>query len=749
MDEHKNMRDWDNKSIRDLFNETITLIFRKYRYLGLTEQEYEDLANNIITQYKEDDRIVNTDFSFCETFVHGEIELALRDKCQKMLNDPSTASGVLSRYINIRYPELKTLEDAVNYFEDLDGFLDFFNCCPSPDLISDLIKINPFFNKMVGLVYAEYEKLIISGGFEKAFEIPLVAVSIDAYCVLNKIEKKDEKEDLADIAKSENTSALKSYLIEINKIPLLTAEQEKELAYKVKAGDEEARKLFIESNLRLVVSIARRYEKDGVSLLDLIQEGNMGLMKAVDYFDVTKGYKFSSYATWWIRRAITLYLAAQGKAITLSHPMYNRLSSYKKVYVQLEAKLKRTPTIEEIAEELCMPVEKVKELELLNQDTISIHNVVNDEDSELENFIPSSQDNIEDVVVNGMIPDELQQLFKDCGLKEREIDILIKRFGLNDTEPMTLEEISREYNLSRERVRQIEASALKKIRKSEQVQKFAVYMQFPEKALDNIEEFRKKYLDSRYSYKTFLSEKPKAKDKEKKNMSGKRRYRTIYDYVGFTKEAVDSVIAKLSEKEREIIYLTYGGDLDNPKENNTTEYQKYCFHSSIIPKMRRILSDPSYKPRKRRKSKVDPEIVVQKSDQSILPVQAEPVVSEDKVVEPQSLEEPKTSKVITKDDCLKILELLKTPTFAQMVESLSTKEAVIISLRLGYIDGKYFSAESIAAFLGIEEQEVIEITKKVLLLYKDNLNNMLDNIIKVATNKDDLSRVLSLDSDKQ
>ncbi len=257
---------------------------------------------------------------------------------------------------------------------------------------------------------------------------------------------------------------VKMFLKEIGKIPLLTYEEENILAEKMVKGDKEAKKRLIESNLRLVVSIAKKYIGRGMNFLDLIQEGNLGLIKAVDKFDQSKGYKFSTYATWWIRQAITRAIADQARTIRIPVHMVETINKLIRTSRHLLQTLGREPTPEEIAEELEMPVEKVREVLKVSQEPISLETPVGEEDeSNLGNFIPdedapSPAAQAADVLLREHIEDVMQTL------TPREAKVLKLRFGLQDGRMRTLEEVGREFQVTRERIRQIEAKALRKLR---------------------------------------------------------------------------------------------------------------------------------------------------------------------------------------------------------------------------------------------------------------------------------------------
>ena len=270
---------------------------------------------------------------------------------------------------------------------------------------------------------------------------------------------------------------VRMYLKEIGKVPLLTAEEEIELAKKMEQGDQEAKKRLAEANLRLVVSIAKRYVGRGMLFLDLIQEGNLGLIKAVEKFDYRKGYKFSTYATWWIRQAITRAIADQARTIRIPVHMVETINKLIRVSRQLLQELGREPTPEEIAEEMDMPVERVREILKISQEPVSLETPIGEEeDSHLGDFI--QDDNVPvpaDAATFTLLKEQLDEVLRT--LNEREQKVLILRFGLEDGRARTLEEVGKEFNVTRERIRQIEAKALRKLRHPSRSRKLKDYLE--------------------------------------------------------------------------------------------------------------------------------------------------------------------------------------------------------------------------------------------------------------------------------
>ena len=294
-----------------------------------------------------------------------------------------------------------------------------------------------------------------------------------------KAREYDEKKKVElELEGGSSSDSVQMYLREIGKYPLLSSEEEIELAKKIEKNDEAARQKLAVSNLRLVVSIAKKYvgRSANLTLLDLIQEGNIGLFKAVEKFDYKRGYKFSTYATWWIRQAITRALADQGKTIRIPVHMVETINKYQQVVRRLVQDLGREPLAEEIAAEMGVEVDKIRYIQKISQDTVSLEAPVgqDDEDSALESFIPD-EDSITPSMstARGILKSHIQEIIND--LTPREQKILDMRFGLTDGVTHTLEEVGKVFTVTRERIRQIEAKALEKIRQHHKVEKLKGY----------------------------------------------------------------------------------------------------------------------------------------------------------------------------------------------------------------------------------------------------------------------------------
>lgn len=340
-------------------------------------------------------------------------------------------------------------------------------------------EISDFFSDMQ-LDAEQFEKIL---DFLEANNIDVLRITdddVDDEMLLD-VDDEDEIEvEKIDLSVPDGVSIedpVRMYLKEIGKVPLLSAEEEIELAKRMELGDQEAKKRLAEANLRLVVSIAKRYVGRGMLFLDLIQEGNLGLIKAVEKFDYRKGYKFSTYATWWIRQAITRAIADQARTIRIPVHMVETINKLIRVSRQLLQELGREPTPEEIAAEMNMPVERVREILKISQEPVSLETPIGEEeDSHLGDFI--QDDNVPvpaDAAAFTLLKEQLEEVLGT--LTDREQKVLTLRFGLEDGRARTLEEVGKEFNVTRERIRQIEAKALRKLRHPSRSRKLKDYLE--------------------------------------------------------------------------------------------------------------------------------------------------------------------------------------------------------------------------------------------------------------------------------
>lgn len=359
--------------------------------------------------------------------------------------------------------------DYNQYFNKIINLLKNLDSLTIDDVI-DLLKNNKTIYNIVGYIVEKNYNSIISNNFVDIVKDDTAILIIEAYCSINNIEIKYNLEDniinenLSDETVQYNDDLAKIYLQEINK-PVLTKDEEIELGYRLLKHDKEARKIMIERNLKLVVFVSRKYINRGISFLDIIQEGNLGLMHAIDKYDVTKEYRFSTYAVAWIRSYIEKSLFNKTRNIKIPLHVQTEIIKYKKIEEKLYKKLERVPSYKEIANEMNISVQEVKNLHKYQQDTNSLNILIgNDEETEYIEMVASDDLSIEDNVLDSFNNDEIHQLMQLANLKEKEIQMLSMRFGFFDNSPKTLQEIGNHFNLTRERVRQIVENSLRKLR---------------------------------------------------------------------------------------------------------------------------------------------------------------------------------------------------------------------------------------------------------------------------------------------
>ena len=665
----------DFKNILESLKPTIDTLYESYSYLEISNQEYEELIIKIINDTKKN---YDNNLPYPE-YIKDKLKNILIQKGKDLISDPNTSLKIINNYINENLFDCSNYKEALIYFNNLSSFFNYYNYNPDPEVIIDLINNNPSFNKATDLVVKNNYQKIIEGNVEKISNDNLLILTIDTYCILNDIEINDTLEYNENLNKEGSLDIVKQYLIEIGNYPILSRTQEQELAIKMKQGDLKAKDLFIKSNLKLVVSIAKRYVGRGMLLLDLIQEGNMGLMKAAERYDVTRGYKFSTYATWWIRQYISRGIMDKSKSIRIPVHRYEKYLNCVKAVDNLTMRLNRTPDIKEVAEELKLPVEKVRELYNLMVDPISINVMIGEEkDSELGDLIESDDKAIDEVAMANMLPSYIEELFESAKLKENEINILKLRFGFDDKKPLTLQEIADMYNLTRERIRQIQQIALFKLRRNKNIKALSDYTDNPSESAQYIDDLKEKCHGniSYVSYKRYNT---------KKDIR-KRRKQTIYQYFKkYTKNQIDEVLKTLSKKERRLITLKYGEDLNTPVYKTLPDFETRQQYSNLVSKMQRTLK---------------------------------------KYYSPDSFFNYESH-----------INVLKQFQINKIFENLSFKEGIIVSLKLGFIDNKYYDNKTIANFLDIDEEEVIKITRKALFSYKAKIKQhiipTIDNTFKV------------------
>lgn len=395
----------------------------------------------------------------------------------------------LKEYINNNFIMSNDKNTIVSQFIQLDNLFHNNNYIPEIECFIGLIKNCSVFENNINFLFNKYKKDITKEVFDTAFKSDSLVLAIDAYCILNNIDKNIDFSSY-DISNAINNS-LRFYFLEVDKIPMLDPSKEKEVALKAKNGDKEYCDLLVTSNLRLVIHEAIKYRNRGLSLLDLIQEGNIGLMNAVNKFDVSQGCKFSTYAIPSIKRHIIRAIHNKGKSIRIPVNMHRVIYDYKCCVLNLTEKLGRTPTSLEVSEELSIPVSTVDLLWKSTYDVISINSLIfPDEESEFQDFVADNSEELYDDEICIDSSFSYDNLFSCLSVRERKIVEL--RYGVGGKPPMTLDAIGEKFGIGKERVRQILLASLDKIRMSKSIEEFEGYMPNPDLSHRFLEDYRKK-----------------------------------------------------------------------------------------------------------------------------------------------------------------------------------------------------------------------------------------------------------------
>jgi RNA polymerase sigma factor, sigma-70 family len=702
IDEIKNMTQHQLETLLSPFIEKERL---KYNYINLPQSIY-------LSKLKEIEDTM--DFSDGKIDVESMIKNCSKRYIVDTLEEENQAIKVVSNFIKKNIKPQNKYQDNIISFEKIVNFFHDFNCFPPPNLLIELIDKNDTLNKILQDVVENNLEILQKYDIDSKFSDDISKNFIELYCLKNNIEiKKDDdiqEEDytefITDITNTVYTDdSVKMYLQEIHK-PILTKEQEKSLALRIRNGDEKAKELFIERNLRLVIKVARKYTGHGISFLDLIQEGNLGLIKAVDKFDVTKGYKFSTYATCWIRQSIQRSLGDKSRNIRLPVHLYEKVKKYELLKKELSLKFNREPTFEELSKKMRVSIDTIYKYERLEHDTISLNMIVGDEDSELEDFISLSTESIDNQFIEENLKDVIENLLKNSNLTTKEIDILKLRFGIGTNDPKTLEETGKIYGVSRERIRQIQEKALKKIRRSYNVKELAIYMDNPKEAQKNIDRYRLKYQQQSLQ-KIKLKDRKESELKMEMQEKTKRKSKdNLYEYFSdYSKPEVSKVISRLDEDELELLHKRYGDNLLEPVKNDIDADEKKVIISNIIPRIQRMLEGKKVR-RRKNNQKPQSTIVEEKTEETVQPQNS-----------------------LNKEDYKQILGIFHNPEFLEMTKKKPLDECLIMSLKLGYFQEKCFSTDAIADFLDVDKEYVINVTKQGLTSYKEKLNQMIDEAI--------------------
>ena len=541
---YRNIIQLSNIDIYNSIKNELEIKYNSIKYIGISKEEFDDIVLIEINNIKKINDI-NLDYNI---YLNNRINESIQKYISKLINDNNTSYEIINNFINNKILHMRNFKLLIRCFNRLNNFFEMYNYIPNPDIIIDLINNNDTFNKMVTKLYNKFKDNLNSVLND---DNNIIDLSIETYCMINNIQINNYYSIDTESNYYFNDS-LKMYIDELNNILLLPSDEENKLIYKLNHGDKIARKRIIENYLNLVIKIAKNYIGQGLSLQDLIQEGNIGLITAVDKFDIEKGYNFSMYASWWIRYSIQKALAKSGKNIKIPYFLYKKITQYNKVVHVLQKRLDKTPTLEEISKEINFPMSQVKLLKKISMDTTSIDALI--EDNKLEFFFTSDDSPMEDITEEIFLKNDINNILYNSKLKEKEIEIIKYRFGFYTNHMLTLDEVAKIFKLSKERVRQIEEKMLKYIKLK----------------LRNI------------GYEI---------DCNKKN----KKIKTIYEYFNkYTKEQIDEVLNNLSKDEFNLVIARYGMDLNNPVNARISEKQKNDFYCKLLPKIKRLLDDSDY-----------------------------------------------------------------------------------------------------------------------------------------------------------
>lgn len=595
----------DNQIVIDkLYNKllpSIKNIYNNYSFIGLNQNNFEILIKDILLNIYQK----NNDNKIDNNFYIKKIKEYLDTYIKTKLKNTDNILIFVNNYINDNLSLKSTTPKNIKELRKFSRFLKKYDLFFTPDMYIEFINSNKILLSIIKETVEKNIKTIQEKGIEFIDDDINVITILGIYCMINNIEYLTYEDIQLDINKEINyddliNDSVKMYLYEI-KLPVLTPEEENELAKRKSQGDMLARNKLIEHNLRWVVCVAKRYVGRGLDLLDLIQEGNKGLIIAIDKFDYTKGYRISTYSYHWIRQSITRAIIEKSRIIRLPIHIDEKIKKYKKAMYELEQKLNRTPTNEELANELKIKIQDLNNLYIHLDDVTSLNARIGiEDDMELEVFAESIEEDPEEKHMNENKIKEIKNLFKKCCLDDRETEVLLLRNGFYG-QILTLAKVGEILGgLSRERIRQIENKALQKIRMSSHVISLLEYTKKPDEAIKNIQTFRSFYQSNKKSTKSLKTTETiegieliiPTEENETEIESEKNNF-TIFDKfieLGYTKEEVISVLPQLPKQDKKRILLRNGHDLDNPTvSNQITERDRKLYITTTLPKIKKLL----------------------------------------------------------------------------------------------------------------------------------------------------------------
>ena len=583
----------------------------------------------------------------------------------------------LNNYINSVFNDTDDYSVCIKNITRLNYLLNKNKKDIQMDTIINLLKNNRLFNYYIETIFNHNKNIITDGRIDILFNNDLLINSIGVYCIINNIEIKEVDYD-NDTTDRELSDCLTMYYSEIRGMKKLTYEQEQELARKIRNNDIEAKKELIESNLKLVVNYAKIYRNRGISLPDLIQEGNIGLMIAVDKFNPDLGFRFSTYATWWIRQSIRRAIANKARTIRIPVHMVQRYNRYNTIKNELQKSLYREPTIEEIATELKLPINKVYELQFLQPELVSLDTTINEEgDASLFEVIPDNKIDVESEIISNDLKSVIYYLINNSHLSEREKNVIIHRFGLYNNQPKTLEKVGLMFGITRERVRQIQAKVLDKMICSSHYNLLESYSnKYDELLVKN--ERRRQAIRTKYGYSL--------------DGDGEINYPcnggTIYDYFEkYTEEEINKMVSMLNEEERKLLVKRYGTNLYEPHKSILKGEEKKYYYDQVFPKMKKIISSIRMNniPKEVKVKIVNPKLLINNVNWATNPFVM------------------KMAEHMESEDHDQLIRVLNKTNESKMLTSVNRLDLICIILSLGYVYKKYYQISDLAKYFNIQE----------------------------------------------
>lgn len=615
--------------------------YLEYSYSGIRKEEFYELFYDRIFKLLHDigyKGIYDENYMIIKKRLGSIISTEMYGYLHNKMCDWNECVQIIRNYFVSIYPNNGTLKDKIKCFDYLDEFLNNCDFNIDPDTTSLIYSSIDEISNAVSFIYSKNEKAIKKGKLDSLFSSVILKTLIEVHMIENNISVLDDDNvdeyyndlSLRDICEIYISDIKNANLYRKNE--LFSDEEERDLIRKAQNGDNEARDMFIYNNLRLVFRVARKYVNKGVPLLDLVQEGNMGLLSALERFDLSKNFRFSTYAYVWIKSYISKYVRCNCRNIRIPEDLYYKVQLYKDTELAFYSKNGRKPTLEEIASLMNISVNDAKRARQAREDTVSLNAVIGeDKNTELGDFISQEDTNMNEVI-NSDLPLLIQNLINKANLDYVRRRVLELKYGLNGNRIHSFREISEELNITRQRAKQIEVSALKMLRKAEGVKKLAVYMDREDEAIENVQEYN--YRNTR----------------------------------------MNNVTVAFSEEEKKYAYSI--------KKGNASDVS--IFETLKEPKISEVIMTLTVN-----------RYVGLLYEIGFIDGDFEPFMD---------------------SSCsAKILDVLSLPLFDSVIEKLTVKGFMAICLKYGYVNGIKYSNAFIARTLGISEEDVIKLCKKILV----------------------------------